>query len=379
MNANANVGDDEIWLAIPLVHNLTINGNGGAEEGDLDITDNVVIYGQEVSNTLTIIDAAGMSENHRIFEIASGVTVTIRRLWLKNGDGDTPGTIGGAIYNRGTLYLDHTYIGYNDAFQAGGGIFNEAGASLELMKGTFVFGNTSDNGGGIWNNGTLLVNDSAILNNTANDGGGLYNIGTAILQRSTIDGNANRGITNHGSVNAINCTMINNQAPPGSNGGAIMDYSTVSLTNVTFYGNSANSATAVYTASSGNTTFLNNLIDGTCARTLGGTSTSLGGNLLISDSGCPYSESSDRQAGDAMFGPEGYNGGLVYSSTLLPGSPAIDAASNLLCPDTDQRGRKRPVDGDGGGSPAARCDSGAYEYDPSEIFIDGFESGDKDW
>jgi hypothetical protein len=53
---------------------------------------------------------------------------------------------------------------------------------------------------------------------------------------------------------------------------------------------------------------------------------------------------------------------------LLPESPAIDRGADKYCTGfiyggpTDQLGVQRPVDGDGDGK--ARCDMGAYEYQP---------------
>lgn len=57
-------------------------------------------------------------------------------------------------------------------------------------------------------------------------------------------------------------------------------------------------------------------------------------------------------------------GGLPIHA-LLPGSPAIDAGDDALCPATDQRGVSRPLDGDEDGTP--QCDIGAYELDPESI------------
>jgi hypothetical protein len=48
------------------------------------------------------------------------------------------------------------------------------------------------------------------------------------------------------------------------------------------------------------------------------------------------------------------NGGATLTHALYPGSPAIDAADNSVCPAADQRGTPRPQ--------GAACDIGAYEY-----------------
>lgn len=45
---------------------------------------------------------------------------------------------------------------------------------------------------------------------------------------------------------------------------------------------------------------------------------------------------------------------------LITGSVAIDAGTNVGCPDVDQLGQSRPQDGDG--DEVAICDVGAYEF-----------------
>jgi hypothetical protein len=54
------------------------------------------------------------------------------------------------------------------------------------------------------------------------------------------------------------------------------------------------------------------------------------------------------------------NGGPTWTHALLPGSPAIDAGNNTAAPSTDQRGNRRPRDGDGDG--VAVVDVGAFEF-----------------
>ena len=68
----------------------------------------------------------------RIFDIASGVTVTIKRLWISNGNvtGAPSGGSnrdGGAIRNQGNLTLRDCYFTGNVAGGAGGAIFNSGG------------------------------------------------------------------------------------------------------------------------------------------------------------------------------------------------------------------------------------------------------------
>ena len=76
-----------------------------------------------------------------------------------------------------------------------------------------------------------------------------------------------------------------------------------------------------------------------------------------------------------MLGPLADNLGPTATHALLANSPAIDSGDLASCPPTDQRGARRPVDGDGGG---ADCDIGAFEFKsrpplPEDIFKSGFE------
>jgi hypothetical protein len=77
---------------------------------------------------------------------------------------------------------------------------------------------------------------------------------------------------------------------------------------------------------------------------------------------------------DPLLGPLGPAGGPTPTMALGEGSPAIDVAGSAGCPTTDQRGVRRPFDGDEDGT--AVCDIGAFEFQVDLIFTDGFESGD---
>ena len=59
-------------------------------------------------------------------------------------------------------------------------------------------------------------------------------------------------------------------------------------------------------------------------------------------------------SGDPVLSLLADHGGPTPTHALLPGSPALDAADNQSCPETDQRGTIRPQ--------AMACDMGAYEH-----------------
>ncbi|MCA9982231.1 MAG: hypothetical protein KDD89_15410, partial [Anaerolineales bacterium] len=119
----------------------------------------------------TILQAAGSrgSASGRVLTIAPGVTVTITNMTIRWGNELT--VYGGGLYinNTATAFVDNVVITEND----------------------------SNFGGGIYNAGTLTINNSYISNNTAisitgSSGGGIYNtdVGTVLtMTNSTVANN----------------------------------------------------------------------------------------------------------------------------------------------------------------------------------------------
>jgi hypothetical protein len=182
---------------------------------------------------------------------------------------------GGGIYNEGALTVRDSIITDNSAGR-GGGIYNEGHTRLNVrptIVNTAVSGNhASQDGGGIYDNGDLLVDDSCrVSDNTADrDGGGIYlpfrafasdpdnsltvcastvsgNHATsgrgggiyarngALIHDSTISDNHARGdgggvfIGFHGSVGVIGSIVENNDTLVGGGGGIFANTGTVTL------------------------------------------------------------------------------------------------------------------------------------------------------
>jgi hypothetical protein len=187
----------------------------------------------ESGGSTPILDAAGAV---RLLSVGATSTVTIDGLTLRAGA--TAG-LGGGIDNFGGLAVTHSTLSGNRAAN-GGGIANEAGATLTVLDSTFSANTTTAVGGGaIVSTGVTRVERTAFLANTAPINGGAVNVqpsGTTTVSNSTLAGNTSGGL-----------------------GGAFSNIGTLTVQASTITGNSASSG-AVLAASNPNATFAADLI-----------------------------------------------------------------------------------------------------------------------
>jgi CSLREA domain-containing protein len=327
--ANAIPGADVVDVPAG-VYMLSIAGQGedAAVTGDLDITDDLTLIG--AGRGATILDGNGLD---RVLDILAMAEVS--HLAVRNGD-PGPDAYGGGIYCSGIVTL----------------------RDLE------VTGNTASlSGGGIENDGAVSLIDVTISDNTAvRNAGGLDNANDAVLTNVTLSGNsANRGggLWNDFDMSLTNVTLSANTA--ATSGGAIRNNAGLDLTNVTIAANSSPVGSAIESIISLLT--MKNVIVGSNGPgedcTGAGTFQSLGNNLESGHT-CSFTATGDLVDTDPLLGPLADNMGPTFTHALLPGSPAIDAGGDCPPPNTDQRGGRRPADGDD--DMVAVCDIGAYEF-----------------
>ena len=224
----------------------------GLVTGTLTLNQNVAMTAKEAAdftNGITInkditIDGKGHTIDAknlgRIFSIGEGFAVTLTNVTLINGKADN----GGAIYNDGSLTLSDVKLSDNAADSYGGAVFNNG----ELVVSDSVFdsndivnrGSASVDYGGAaiynWYDGTLTVSGSNFTNNIKN-----YKNGDNLVGAITTIGNAT----------VIGSNFVNNS---GRWGGAISatgaelrkNSSTLTVSNTIFKDNSALYAGAVY-------------------------------------------------------------------------------------------------------------------------------------
>ena len=234
----------------------TINiANGiytGVNNTNITINKNMNILGQ--SEEGTIING---TNSNSIFNIPSGITVSIINITLSNGNSAN----GGAIYNDGILTINNTILMGNTATQSGGAINNQYAM---IVNNSIFTNNTAFFGGAIYNHGgapytPMTINGSTFTNNYASDGGSIFNdIGSGgLLNITNTNFLGNNATQSGGAVYtlyalAINNSTFTNNTATQNFGGAIFDncnYLTVPviITNTTFTNNTATGGGALYT------------------------------------------------------------------------------------------------------------------------------------
>ena len=428
MQANHLPGTQTIILGAG-VHRLSVPGTDedAAVTGDLDITDDLVLIGAGVGQTM--LDAADLDRVLHV--LGSDVTVSVAGVSISNGRE----VLGGGIYaDLATLMLSDSRLDNNAALESGGGLYNHS--AMVSLHNTEVWSNSAASGAGLYSaSGTLAIHDSEISNNSAANGAGIYgnsaiitidnsrlsdnqasaeggavysNSTTLTISNSTLADNVadgdGGGISAHSSSTAVvgsvlsdnwaqdggaiysdAATMIITQSTLSDNvasgdGGALCSASgTVTISSCTISDNVAASTGGGLCAVSDAPAVKNTIVAGNTTsglpRDVDGWFLSQGHNLIgAAGAGSGFTNGSNGdQVGtmsnplDALLGPLQDNGGPTRTQALLPGSPAIDGGDSVQVASTDQRGLARIFDGDGDGT--ATIDIGAFE---GSFFVNAF-------
>ncbi len=246
-----NVGSGAYFENVQIDKSLTVKGSGAGSD--------------PVTNT--IVDGGKNGSVFTIGKINPEAEVSLQSMTIQNGSGTYTSalfgyleTLGGGIWNQGTLHLMSALISSNDAdygggifnngtmnivggnitgnnaYYFGGGIFNGAAATLNI-DGSTISGNSAYwAGGGVHNSGTARISDSTISGNSAGVGGGVVNEDKATISGSIISENSAQyggGIYNegYGTVNLDDNSSISNNTATSGGGIYNKGYSTVNLNN----------------------------------------------------------------------------------------------------------------------------------------------------
>jgi hypothetical protein len=216
--------------------------------------------------------------------------------------------------------LNNSTVSNNSAVY-GGGLNNSSLGKATVNNTTISDNSTEVDGGGVGNNGALILNNSTISHNSANTKGGgidIWNdessvsLATVPLKNSIVSGNTavKNGCEIYVEEGTVNANSYNLFGHSGETNGEA------------FYAFIPGSNDITTTGDGTNSTALINILGTTLAN----------------------------------------NGGPTMTHALVPGSPALDLDKNCSTGlSTDQRGSRRPV-GKG-------CDAGAFELSSSNAFL----------
>jgi hypothetical protein len=217
-----------------------------ATDGLPVITGHVTLVGE--TNTVIRRSPAALT-SFRVLEVASGATLRVTNLSIRNGK--TAG-LGGAILNAGTLWVDKVTFTGNTAGN-GGALSNSAGATATLENATMADNTTTGvGGGGIINSGLLTLDESSLTSNHAPINGGGLNTqtsGVSHISQSQFAHNVSGGLG--GAISNLGTTTLNGTSVrfnTGSGGGGIATGNTnVTLTNSTVTSNTPDNCSPLNT------------------------------------------------------------------------------------------------------------------------------------
>jgi hypothetical protein len=385
--ANANGEANTIRLAAG-IYTLTLPDSSDPRVGLPDITSSLTLTGRGADTTIIERDAS--APGFGILLVATGGTLTLKRLTLRGGTGFV-GEWGG-IRNEGTLTLVHTTVTSNRSVRGVGGISNTG--TLALVH-SAVTSNRGFMGGIATGDGTVTIAHSTIADNVGNISGGLgISGGTVTLHATTVTRNGAQGaagINNGGfggtggAVIITKSAITQNLSDNAAGVAGILNGSTMVITNTTVSANRNDTGVLGRgpggILNSGGTLLLTNstladnrggiggirqeggivlLLNTILAQNISrggpdcvGSITSLGTNLIGDPTGCTITlQPSDLTGNPGLdtFTDNGRPGNGHFP--LLPTSQAIDAGNDAVCPRTDQLGRRR----------LGPCDIGAIEF-----------------
>lgn len=263
------------------------------------------------------------------------------------GAGGSGGSGGAIWHGQGTLTINACAFENNSCGTGGAGGEKADSALGADFQGAPGAGGC---GGGIGNNGGLTISASTFNGNSAGvrgtdtnsivpggNGGGLFNKSNSIVSVSacTFSGNSSEnggGIFNTGLLSVVSSTIANNTAFHGESGGIYNGFGSCCSTNATLR-NTMIAHNFPYDIS--RSSFVSEGHNLVGAR---------GSFSSVRTNGCSCDLiGTPTTAIEPLLGPLQDNGGPVFTHALLAGSPAIDAGTNSGLA-LDARGQPRTID-----------------------------------
>jgi predicted outer membrane repeat protein len=348
--------------------NTAMHGGGFDASGNSTTLDHVQIHdnvaggdggGFDSSSTLLTVTHSTIANNDA-GNVGGGFYMDGSVFYIESTDmlSNTANSYGGVSYvaYAGGVFSDVLFMNNSSALD-GGALYPE-GELITIQRSSFINNHATGNGGAFavaQDSVFTVTDDVTFTGNTAGGLGGAIHVeagdNAVILSDATFQGNAaaNGGaIASLGRFTVTNATIAGNAA--SSTGGGLVLAGTARLVNVTVFSNSAPTAAGVYYSNTaGPIQLVNTILAGPAADVCAaeaGIGAVQNTSSIATDADCGL-----RTVTSIGLGTLGNYGGALSTVPLLPGSPALDAASAADCPATDQRGVSR----------VGTCDIGAFE------------------
>jgi hypothetical protein len=215
---------------------LQINGNGTVAVFHVDSTISVHLVSLTITNgsakngggidnngTMTLYQCTLSGNSAEVGEFGGGGIYNLGTLTLDNCtvSGNSAEYYGGGIYNyEGTLTLNQCTLSGNSAERVGGGIYNRAGTLPLALNQCTLAGNSAGDAGGIFNDGTVTMNNTIVGGNSGSPGADIYNSATFTYGGANlVQSYADNGNGNGGGTGPAPLTSAPDLAPLGNYGG----------------------------------------------------------------------------------------------------------------------------------------------------------------
>ena len=226
-----------------------------------------------------------------VFGLSVGAHAVLSGLAIDNGNAGQAGD-GGGIFNAGTLTINNSTF-HNDEAEIGGG--------------------DGGNGGAIFNFGALTVSNSTFSNNGAINGGAIENAGGGEI---------------HNNLTISNCTFTGNTAASYANGGAIdneFQGPSLSINDSTFSTNQAGFGGGIYNGTGASLSLTNSTVANNTAASWGG-GISNNGSLTVTNSTIVGNTSGSLGGGVALL----FYGSGFLNNTIIAMNEAVTAGPDVF-------------------------------------------------
>lgn len=330
LDANANPGADTIGFSV--------SGTIALTSGELLVTGGgLTIPGPGAASLRIRGDNAT-----RVLRVAAGASLNLDGVTVTDGSapGEWPDNFGGGIRNDGTLVVTNSVFTGNSAPNGGEGGAIHNGGWLTVTDSTFS-GNSGSRGGGInsvFAQSAVVTSSTFIGNVVGIGGGGIHSdVGPLTVTDSTFTGNSGGGVAAGGGTLTISDSTFS-----GNSGGGLASCPTTgAVTGSTFSDNSGGAAGAIYHGC-GDLTVVNSTVTGNSAGFFGGGAIRAdGGTLILTHT------TLSGNAASGTDGTSGLGGGAIFN---FSDAAVIVLRNTLLANNTAWNGSCVGATSDGGGN-----------------------------